>query len=290
MKLYRMAGPDSLRFYYPEGPSLLQPRAISTPIGRIAPRWATCEPPMLTISARTSCQAVLFSGRNSVGLSHLVRDLRKQYLETQGTLLEFGPHLSIFSREFLDDTLAVKHRAFPSIVEPSLAPAMYTRTLMEAIQRKADLHWGLPEKSPPRGKNTVLESLIEALYHILATQPSQYGRLLIILNEVFAEPVETVSTLLHLAKLAGASVWVTTGTLRAENEKLLKHSGIFDSLVMFGQASAEGGVLSKKLCDAVLGTSGDDANQVSAETFQNLNSGRFIFIKPSNLEFGLMKK
>lgn len=237
--------------------------------------------PALSFDPLKPNQAVLFSGVGGAGVTYAMEGLRQTHLEGRGAVLEFGFE-GIGGDRLLKESLdSVSHRSPPVIVEPSLSPLKYESTILSAIQQRACLYWQMPY-----GRTPIPGALIKAFQVLLATQPSQHGRLLLILDALGFWDFDELERIVSLARGIGASVWVTTCSLTYYEQDLSRLEALFDSFFIFRQDGLAGGELAIKLCESVANKSIDVRANLTAQELVITSPGRFVSVGRNHLEFG----
>jgi hypothetical protein len=112
--------------------------------------------------------------------------------------------------------------------------------------------------------------------------------LLIILQDAWLDRRGQVERIVKLAKLAGASIWVTTGHLDYAFQEAQQVRALFDSIFLFGQVDEKAQILSDELCRTE--TAKDIAGKaaIDARTFLRLRAGRFIWLSQEGMQVGQM--
>jgi hypothetical protein len=234
-------------------------------------------------------QALLFAGREGQGLSWVVNAWRQQHLENGSAVLEFDWFYVKPSWSFQPAVETAGRDAQLVVVNPGLPPARYDDTLLNAINSRSCLHWEMPDV--PRGtdwKNPVLERLAAVLEEILRSHPPCHNRLLIILQDAGWDPHGQVERIVRLAKLAGASIWVTTKHIDDAFQEAQPVRSLFDSSFLFGQMDEKARLLAAELCQIAAEKEVAWQAAIDAQTFVRLRAGRFIWLSQEGMQVGQM--
>jgi hypothetical protein len=114
------------------------------------------------------------------------------------------------------------------------------------------------------------------------------NRLLIILQDAWWDPHGQVERIVKLAKLAGASIWVTTRHLDYAFKEAQQVRALFDSIFLFSQVDEQARILSEELCKTATGKEVAWQAAIDARTFLGLRAGRFIWLSQEGPQVGQM--
>lgn len=237
--------------------------------------------PALSFDPLKPSQTVLLSGVGGAGVPYVLEELRKTCIDSRSAVLEFGFEMGRGYSRFRDDVEATRHRSPPVFIAPSLSPLKYPSTILGAIEARSCLYWRMPY-----GQTPIPGALIKAFQVLLATQPSQHGRLLLILDALGFWDFDELERIVSLARGIGASVWVTTGSLTYYVQDLSRLEALFDTFFIFRQDGLAGGELAIKLCESVANKSIDVRANLTAQELVNTSPGRFVSVGRNHLEFG----